>query len=196
MFFTQEFIYLCNMKNFLFILTLLFGMLLFVPEDVQNNDTTLDLQVQKEAVMIEKGTADMQHNLEILSSDLKGCNCLTPRRSIQNVSNTLNIRLLKIEEKAIQYFRLKEINLLRKVSNNFIIHLKNQIIMSTKKNKFSIYIYVVITIIGCVLACSSIVPNDYLKLVVVMGALGVGLYGIMKGLSTPSTTEETASPEK
>ena len=46
--------------------------------------------------------------------------------------------------------------------------------MSTKKNKFSIYIYVVITIIGCVLACSSIVPNDYLKLVVVMGALGVG----------------------
>ena len=54
--------------------------------------------------------------------------------------------------------------------------------MSTKKNKFSIYIYVVITIIGCVLACSSIVPNDYLKLVVVMGALGVGLYGIMKGL--------------
>lgn len=67
--------------------------------------------------------------------------------------------------------------------------------MSTKKNKFSIYIYVVITIIGCVLACSSIVPNDYLKLVVVMGALGVGLYGIMKGLSTPSTTEETASPE-
>lgn len=81
MFFIQEFIYLCNMKNFLFILTLLFGMLLFVPEDVQNNDTTLDLQVQKEAVMIEKGTADMQHNLEILSSDLKGCNCLTPRRS-------------------------------------------------------------------------------------------------------------------
>ena len=115
MFFTQEFIYLCNMKNFLFILTLLFGMLLFVPEDVQNNDTTLDLQVQKEAVMIEKGTADMQHNLEILSSDL------IPRRSIQNVSNTLNIRLLKIEEKAIQYFRLKEINLLRKVSEEVTI---------------------------------------------------------------------------
>ena len=68
--------------------------------------------------------------------------------------------------------------------------------MSNKKNKFSIFIYVFITIIVCVLACSSIVPNDYLKLVVVMGALGVGLYGIMKGLNTPSTTEETASPEK
>lgn len=77
-----------------------------------------------------------------------------------------------------------------------IIHLKNQIIMSTKKNKSSIYIYIIITIIGCVLACSSIIPNDYLKLVVVMGALGTGLYGIMKGLSTPSTTEETAVDEK
>ena len=40
------------MKNFLFILTLLFGMLLFVPEDVQDNDTMLDLQAQKEAVMM------------------------------------------------------------------------------------------------------------------------------------------------
>ena len=79
---------------------------------------------------------------------------------------------------------------------SFIAFSEMRTIMSTKKNKFSIYIYVVITIIGCVLACSSIVPNDYLKLVVVMGALGVGLYGIMKGLSTPSTTEETASPEK
>ena len=67
--------------------------------------------------------------------------------------------------------------------------------MSTKKNKFSIYIYVVITIIGCVLACSSIVPNDYLKLVVVMGALGVGLYGIMKGLSTPATRKKQPAPK-
>ena len=105
------------MKNFLFILTLLFGMLLFVPEDVQDNDTMLDLQAQKEAVMMEKGTADMQHNLEIL-----GSNCLTPRRTIQNVSNTFNIRLLKIEERATQYFRLKEINLLRKVSEVVTTH--------------------------------------------------------------------------
>ena len=68
--------------------------------------------------------------------------------------------------------------------------------MYTKKNKLRIYIYLVITIIFFLIACSSIIPNDYLKLVVVMGALGVGFYGIMKGLSTPSTTEETASPEK
>lgn len=96
-------------------------MLLFVPETYRTTILHLIYKCQKEAVMIEKGTADMQHNLEILSSDLKGCNCLTPRRSIQNVSNTLNIRLLKIEEKAIQYFRLKEINLLRKVSEEVTI---------------------------------------------------------------------------
>lgn len=121
MFFMQEFIYLCSMKNFLFILTLLFGMLLFVPEEVQNNDTTPGFEAQKEAVMKEKGVADMQHNLEILSSDLKGSNCLTPRRTAQSPGNTLNIRLLKIEERAIQYFRLKEINLLRKVSEGVTI---------------------------------------------------------------------------
>ncbi len=104
------------MKDFLIILTLLFGILLFVPKDVQNNDTMPDLQAKKEMVMLEKGAADLQHNLEILSCDLKSCNCLTPRRTTQNISNTLNIRLLKIEKRTIRYFRLKEINILRKVS--------------------------------------------------------------------------------
>ena len=109
------------MKNFLFILTLLFGMLLFVPEDVQNNRSMPDLSAQNEAVMKEKGAADMRHHLEILSNDLKGSNCLTPRRTVQATTNTINIRLLKIEKKAIQYFRLKEINLLRKVSEEVTI---------------------------------------------------------------------------
>lgn len=109
------------MKNFLFILTLLFGMLLFVPEDVQKSVSMPDLSAQKEAVMKEKSAADMQHNLEILSNDLKDSNCLTPRRTVQATTNTLNIRLLKIEKKAIQYFRLKETNLLRKVSEEVAI---------------------------------------------------------------------------
>ena len=67
--------------------------------------------------------------------------------------------------------------------------------MTTKKNshKYGIYLYVLLTIIGCVLACSNIIPNDYLKLVVVMGTLGAlifGLFGIMKGLSTSTETAE------
>ena len=57
------------------------------------------------------------------------------------------------------------------------------------------YIYIFITIIGCVLACSSIIPNDYLKLVIVLIALGVGLFGIMRSLSTPPSTEETKEKE-
>ena len=63
--------------------------------------------------------------------------------------------------------------------------------MTTKKShNYGIYLYVLLTIVGCVLACSNIISNDYLKLVVVMGALCFGLYGIMKGLSTPSETAE------
>ena len=63
--------------------------------------------------------------------------------------------------------------------------------MTTKKShKYGIYLYVLLTIVGCVLACSNIITNDYLKLVVVMGALCFGLYGIMKGLSTPAETAE------
>ena len=43
--------------------------------------------------------------------------------------------------------------------------------------------YVCLIVAGCVLACSTLIPNDYLKLVVVMGSLMIGLYGIMKTLS-------------
>ncbi|HIX87006.1 MAG TPA: hypothetical protein H9848_10450 [Candidatus Parabacteroides intestinigallinarum] len=68
---------------------------------------------------------------------------------------------------------------------------------TSKSNKVRIYLYVLLTIAGCVLACSSLIPNDYIKLVVVMGALFIGLYGIMKGLSQPqaSTEEEIANKE-
>jgi len=62
----------------------------------------------------------------------------------------------------------------------------------SKKNsdKVRIYLYVLLTIAGCVLACSSIIPNDYLKLAIVMTTLCVGLFGIMKGLSNPKGSEE------
>lgn len=67
--------------------------------------------------------------------------------------------------------------------------------MATKKsNKMGIYMYVLLTIVGCVLACSNIITNDYVKLIVVMGALCVGLYGIMKSLSHP-TEAQTAEEQ-
>ena len=63
--------------------------------------------------------------------------------------------------------------------------------MATKSNKARVYIYVLLTIAGCVLACSSIISNDYIKLMIVIGTLCVGLYGILKGLSTPQSSDKT-----
>ncbi|MDR0429286.1 MAG: hypothetical protein LBH58_02265 [Tannerellaceae bacterium] len=62
--------------------------------------------------------------------------------------------------------------------------------MATKKSKKNIYFFILLTIIGCVIACSSIITNDYLKLVIVMVSLCVGLFGIMKSLSNPSSGED------
>ncbi|MCD8136961.1 MAG: hypothetical protein LUH01_13880 [Parabacteroides gordonii] len=102
------------MKNFLFILTLLFGILLFSPqEEIESNDTVVS---NKEAVMKEKGSADMQYFLTVLSTDLKGSNGLTARRTIQSTNNAFNLRTLKMAEKILQDIRLKEMNALRKIS--------------------------------------------------------------------------------
>jgi len=64
--------------------------------------------------------------------------------------------------------------------------------MSKNNNsgKVRIYLYVLLTIVGCVVACSSLITNDYLKLVIVLVTLCIGLFGIMKGLSADTTTEE------
>ena len=61
---------------------------------------------------------------------------------------------------------------------------KKKIIMAKKSNKFNLWVSIVLILVGCVLACSSIISNDYLKLVVVLASLAYGLYGIMKALST------------
>lgn len=63
--------------------------------------------------------------------------------------------------------------------------------MATKSNKFNLWLSIIVTIIGCVLACSSIIPNDYVKLIVVLFALGFGLFGIMKSLSNTVSAEES-----
>ena len=102
------------MKNFLFILTLLFGILLFSPqEEIESNDTVVS---NKEAVMKEKGSADIQYFLTVLSTDLQGSNGLTARRTIQSTNNAFNLRTLKMAEKILQDIRLKEMNALRKIS--------------------------------------------------------------------------------
>lgn len=66
---------------------------------------------------------------------------------------------------------------------------------NNKSGKIRIYLYVLLTIAGCVLACSSLISNDYLKLGIVMAALCVGLFGIMKGLSRPKETGDVSVEE-
>ena len=61
--------------------------------------------------------------------------------------------------------------------------------MAQKSNKAQMWFSIVLILAGCVLACSSIIPNDYLKLVVVLLAFGYGLYGIMKPLSSSEEEE-------
>lgn len=69
--------------------------------------------------------------------------------------------------------------------------------MTTQKsNKTRLYISIIITILGCVLACTSIIPNEYAKLIVVMIALGYGLFGIMKGMSHHNSEEAEADVEE
>lgn len=70
--------------------------------------------------------------------------------------------------------------------------------MSKKSSgKGRVFLYALLTIAGCVLACSSFVSNDYVKFLLVIVTLCVGLYGLMRGLSSSSsdrkelpTTEE------
>lgn len=58
----------------------------------------------------------MQYFLTVLSTDLKGSNGLTARRTIQSTNNAFNLRTLKMAEKILQDIRLKEMNALRKIS--------------------------------------------------------------------------------
>lgn len=97
-------------------MTLLLGTLLFSPqEEIESNEMAVS---QKEAVMKEKGSADIQYYLNVLSSDLKGSNGLTSRRTVQSTNYTFNVRTLKVAERMLQDIRLKEANALRKVSEN------------------------------------------------------------------------------
>ena len=50
--------------------------------------------------MKEKGSADVQYYLNVLSTDLKESKGLTARRTVQSTNNTFHLRTLKIAEKS------------------------------------------------------------------------------------------------
>jgi predicted membrane channel-forming protein YqfA (hemolysin III family) len=45
-------------------------------------------------------------------------------------------------------------------------------------------------IVGCVISCSSIIANDYLKITIVLVCICVGLFGILKSFSRPDDESE------
>lgn len=105
------------MKKILFILTLLFGILLFSPQQEETESDHIAIS-KTEAIMKEKSAADIQYFLTVLSTDLKGSNGLTARRTIQSTNNTFNLRIQKVAERFLRDIHLKETNALRKVSEN------------------------------------------------------------------------------
>jgi uncharacterized membrane protein HdeD (DUF308 family) len=59
--------------------------------------------------------------------------------------------------------------------------------METKqKNRLLKFLYILLIIAGCVLACSTIISNDYLKVAIVLATICTGLFGIMKSIGSSS----------
>lgn len=121
MFFYGEKTYLCVMKIFLYIIAFWMGVCFFASDWLQEHCDVGDVPTQKEILVRENSWTDMAHKLEALSCELTRSKCLTPRRVVQSVNTSVNVRFLKILEKTIQYIRLKEVNLLRKVSEGVTI---------------------------------------------------------------------------
>jgi uncharacterized membrane protein YfcA len=68
--------------------------------------------------------------------------------------------------------------------------LKNLIKMETKTNKINLILNILLIVAGCIAAFSTLIPNDYLKLTVVLVCLCAGLYRILKSLSQSDDNED------
>ena len=84
------------MKKILFILGLLMCALFLAPEVPSSTEGSDMAMARSEASMKEFSQEnDLRHKVAILSNDLKGSNCLSPRRVLQTPSFSIDIRLLK-----------------------------------------------------------------------------------------------------
>lgn len=126
------------MKNFLFIVTLLLGALLFLPEE-ESKAADHSVSARTETVMKENSASDSQQKLEIIRNELQESKGLTSRRLAQTVHPTLNCRFQKSAEKLLQLLRLKEENSLRKISEE--VSLRQTIHLSTLLCRKGYHIY-------------------------------------------------------
>ncbi|MCD8193694.1 MAG: hypothetical protein LUD74_03930 [Tannerellaceae bacterium] len=92
------------MKQLLYIILLVVGVVCFFPEKEGRTDQQF---TTCEAIMKEKYASDMQHHLEVISTDLKGSSLNIPRRNIQLPNQSFNVRHHQSVERAIRLLRLK-----------------------------------------------------------------------------------------
>ena len=64
-----------------------------------------------------------------------------------------------------------------------------------KNKKYNLWFSLFLIIAGSVFAFSSLITNEYLKLVVVFATWVYGFYGIMKSLSNPSEEDVACDNE-
>lgn len=107
------------MKNFLFIIGLLIGTLLFASENETDGSRTTAAPALQETVMKEKNPAsDIHYRIEALGNELKENNCLTPRRVLPTTINAFQVRLQNTFTKVLQALRLKTQEAGYKISEN------------------------------------------------------------------------------
>jgi len=106
------------MKHLLYIILLVVGVVCSLPEKEGKTEQRL---TTREAIMQEKYASDMQHNLEVISTDLKGSNLNIPRRNIQLANQSFQVRNHQSVERAIRLFRLKTQEQTNKVTEHITI---------------------------------------------------------------------------
>lgn len=96
------------MKHLLLLIGICLASLL-LPAEGNREDGRDTSGMTREAVMEERNaTQDYQHRLEAIGNDLKGSQCLTPRRVFQPTSQLLDLRLSQQAGKLLQSFRLRQ----------------------------------------------------------------------------------------
>lgn len=106
------------MKQFLLVIGFVLGTVLFFNQDEKAQPFDISSALVKEAVMEDSAGRDMETCLAVLTSDMKNSNLLSPRRVIQTITYSFNLRTQNQVEKTVQYLRLKGHDLIFKLLEN------------------------------------------------------------------------------
>lgn len=110
------------MKNFLFIVALFIGFMFVFPTVEKQSTIEAENILTTNESFIEDSANNMQHQLFILSSTLQSSKgILTPTSSVR-CAQSINIRLLKDEERMHECCFVKQANILSKINHTLNIN--------------------------------------------------------------------------